>query len=392
VGQTVSSMRRRTLALGVAVSLGACVAVARPGTGQPASPGAQWCAGTYDTAPHRSSPSLRFGIDSGVAGNPVPVGSVAPVRQGLETSALVQLRPHGRVLVVRLNRLFWSGGETLLQSFARRANALGQEGFQVEVQVRYHPTKAQEGNISGWSTWVRHVVDVLGANPQLVSLTITNEVNLGISPNTSDGSFARAKDALVRGIETAHDELLRKGWGSRVKVGFTFAYRFNPQTDAAFWQYLAQHGGERFRLSLGFVGLDDYPGTFYPPVLVAGSPAGGTPGAALSEAIATMRRCYLPMGAIPRSVPIWITENGFPSTAGKVGEARQRQALVEMITATRRVAATYGVTDYRWFNLRDNESTGAGMFDTDGLLRDGYARKPSFGAFRSLVAAFGAPA
>jgi hypothetical protein len=369
----------------------ACAAVAASLTAgvADASPGAQWCAGTYDTAPHHAAPSLRFGVDPGVAGNPVSVGSVAPVRQGAETAALRGLQPSGHVLVVRLNRLFWSGGETLLQSFAKRADELGRAGFQVEVQVRYHPNGAQEGDISAWSTWVRHVVDVLGANPQLVSLTITNEVNLNISPNTSDGSFDRAKDALIRGIEAAHDELVGKGWASRVKLGFTFAYRFNPQADVAFWQYLAQHGGSAFLSALGFVGLDDYPGTFYPPVLVPGSPTGGSPGDALSEAIATMRRCYLPMGAIPTSVPIWITENGFHTPAGKLSEARQRAALVQMVNAVRAVSATYGVTDYRWFNLRDNDSRGVGMFDTDGLLRDDYSHKPSYAAFRNLVSRVG---
>jgi hypothetical protein len=320
----------------------------------------------------------------------VPGGSVAPIDRHREHRALLDLRPRGRQLVVRLNRLFWSGGDALLRDFARQAHRVGRDGFDVEVQVRYHPDTAQEGDLVAWRRWVRHVVDVLGAaTPRLVALTITNEVNLTISSNTSDGSYTGAYDALITGIEAAHDELARRGWATRVKLGFTFAYRFDPQRDVQFWQYLAGHGGRRFLDALGFVGLDDYPGTFYPPVLVPGSPTGSSPGEALAEAAATMRRCYLPLGHVPARVPIWVTENGYPTRGGSAGEPAQDDALRQMVTAVRAVGRTYNVTDYRWFNLRDNDSAGTGMFDTDGLLRDDYSRKASYRSFRSLIERYG---
>ena len=380
----------RGLLSAVAVcTLSAGVVDARANAPVQAGPGDSWCAGTYDSTPHHAATTLRFGVDPGVAGNPLPGGSVAPVSERREDAALRGLHPDHRALVVRLNRLFWSAGEPLLQSFRQRAAALAHQGFDVEVQVRYHPTAAREGDIAAWTRWVRHVVDVLGANRRLVALTITNEVNLGISPNTSDGSYDRADDALIRGIEAAYGELRRHGWADRVRLGFTFAYRFDPQRDVKFWQYLAAHGGARFRSALGFVGLDDYPGTFYPPVLVPGSPTGGSPGEALAEAAATMRRCYLPMGGVPASVPLWVTENGYPTHAGRASEDEQRQALLDMVGAARDVGRSYNVTDYRWFNLRDNDSSGAGMFDTDGLLRDDYSRKPSYDTFRSLLRRYG---
>ena len=349
-----------------------------------AGPAEQWCAGTFDTQRHVAGP-LRYGVDTGIAGNPVPVGSVAASDKRKELAALRGLKPQGRPLVVRLNRLFWSEGERQLQEFAREASRLARHGFDVEVQVRYHPTAEQEGDIGAWRRWVRHVVDVLGKNRRLVSLTITNEVNLPISNNTSDGPYDGARDALIQGVTTAYDQLARHGWERRVKVGFTFAYRFSPQGDVEFWKYLKAHGGPRFLRALGFVGLDDYPGTFYPPVLLPGSPTGSEPGATLAEAAATMRRCYLPMAGIPASVPLWVTENGYPTRGGSLGEGEQRDALVDMVRATRAIARTYGVTDYRWFNLRDNDSAGVGMFDTCGLLRDDYSRKPSYDAMRRLI-------
>ena len=55
-----------------------------------------------------------------------------------------------------------------------------------------------------------------------------------------------------------------------------------------------------------------------------------------------------------------------------------------MVDAARRYAGSYHVTDYRWFNLRDNASNGSGLFDQDGLLRDDYS--PQTGVRRLPVA------
>jgi hypothetical protein len=323
-----------------------------------------------------------MGVDPGKAGNPVPsTQAPKPINRAKELHALHGLRPRHRVLVVRLNRLFWSGGAPLLRSFRRQAARYRRHGFHVEVQVRYHPTTAENGDIRAWTRWVRHVTDVLGKNPALVALTITNEVNFTVSPNTSDGTYQKAKDALIRGIEAASNQLHRHGWAHRVKLGFTFAYRFNPQSDAALFAYLNSHGGARFRRALGFVGLDDYPGTVYPPALTPGTSAGDE----LASAVATMRTCYLPLGGIPRSTPIWITENGFGSNAPLHSDAEQTRQLRSMVHAAVTFDASYHVTDYRWFNLRDNNSQGSGLFDQDGLLRDDYSPKPSYTAYHSLI-------
>jgi hypothetical protein len=48
-----------------------------------------------------------------------------------------------------------------------------------------------------------------------------------------------------------------------------------------------------------------------------------------------------------------------------------------------------GVTDYRWFNLRDNNSDGADLFSAVGLLRDDYSRKPAFDAYRRAIRTHG---
>jgi hypothetical protein len=57
-----------------------------------------------------------------------------------------------------------------------------------------------------------------------------------------------------------------------------------------------------------------------------------------------------------------------------------------------RWSGTLNVTDYRYFNLRDNNSDGTDLFDAVGLLRDDYARKPAFGVLRDLIGELGTAA
>ncbi|HVV74935.1 MAG TPA: hypothetical protein VHC43_02790 [Mycobacteriales bacterium] len=344
------------------------------------------CPPATPTADPTPAGPIRFGIDPGLAGNPLPsLNGPVPINRRGEREALHALKPKHRGLVIRLNRLFWSGGDTLLHTFAREARSYARQGYDVEVQVRYHPTTANNGNLDGWSRWVRHVVDVLGKNKALTSLTITNEVNLAISPNTSDGSFKAGKGALVHGVEAAYDELRAHHWAHRVLVGFTFAYRLDPTADARLFEFLASNGGAKLRAALGFVGLDAYPGTVYPPALV---PPVDTAETEMASAIATMRTCYLPLAKIPPTTPLWVTENGFPSNGSS--NTSQSSALRGMVDAVHEYGGSYNVTNYRWFNLRDNSSRGSGLFDQDGLLRDDDVRKPSFALYKSLIEKYGA--
>jgi hypothetical protein len=347
------------------------------------------CTGSYGgTAPRAGAP-LRFGIDPGIAGSAggaqLPSTPVDPAK---ELAAVKALAPPGRALVVRFNRLFWSDGEGGIKAFERQVDRYTRAGFEVELQVRYHPASGEAGDLPAWIAYVRHVVDSFGAIRQVVAMTITNEVNVQFSPNTSDGYYSGAQDALIAGIEAAHAEALRKGF-RQLSFGFTYAYRFSPQGDASFFSYLAAHGGKPFQNALGFIGLDFYPGTVYPPAMAPGD----TYRAELAQAAGVVRDCYAPMGGIPRSVPIWITENGVPT--GVLSEAQQAAALGELVNAAHDYSGTFGISDYRWFNLRDSSSGGPAAlagptFSSDGLLRDDYTRKPSFAAYRSLISALGA--
>jgi hypothetical protein len=359
--------------------------------GARARAGDTYCPGNYGGAAPRVGAPLRFGVDPGLAGS---VGGAqlpsTPDDLGRDVSAAAGLRAPRRVLVVRLNRLFWSDGEAGIDAFKALVARYSAAGLEVELQVRYHPGSGEDGNLSAWQAYVRHVVDVFGPNRHVVAMTITNEVNVNFSPNTSDGSYTSAKDALIEGIEAAHAEARRRGF-SQLRFGFTYAYRFSPQGDASFFVYLGAHGGSAFRAALGFVGLDFYPGSVYPPVM---SPW-DTYRTEMAQALGTVRDCFLPMAGVGAHTPIWITENGVP-TGATMSEAAQASALTQLVAAARAYSGTFDVTDYRWFNLRDSNSSVTGSlpgvattFATDGLLRDGYTPKPSYSAYQGAIAASG---
>jgi hypothetical protein len=362
--------------VGVGVGVGAASAAPDP-----------LCTGNYARARPRAGAALRFGIDPGIAGSTGnlqrPAVSDNPRR---ELAALRRLRSPERGLVLRLNRLFWSDGNAAVQRFKRAAERYARAGFDVEIQVRYHPGAGEAGNLDAWRRYVRHVVDVFSRNRRVVAMTITNEVNVAISPNTSDGYYPRAEDALISGIETAHREALRRG-DRQLRFGFTFAYRFVPSQDAAFFSYLRAHGGRKLTRALGFVGLDFYPDTVYPLAIAPGD----SYRTEFAQAAGVLRNCFAPLAGIGRRVPIWITENGVPS--GTDADDAQATALRQLVHAARDYSGTFNITDYRWFNLRDsisNPAVAPFSFASDGLLRADYGRKPSFAAYRQLIEQLGA--
>ena len=372
-----------TLVGGALVAGGAVSGTALAG-GRPARAASDpFCTGAYGGAPARAGAPVRFGVDPGIAGSAGGVQlPTVPDDPARDLAAVRKLRPAGRVLVVRLNRLFWSDGQAGIDRFKRMTARYTRAGFEVELQVRYHPGATEAGNIAAWVRYVRHVVDSFGANPRVVAMTITNEVNVTISPNTSDGYYPRAEDALIDGIEAAHREAIRRHY-RQLRFGFTYAYRFAPDQDAAFFAYLRSHGGRAFTRALGFVGLDFYPGTIYPPVMAPSA----SYRAAFSQAAGVVRDCLAPMAGIGRGVPIWVTENGVPSDS--TADAQQARALNDLVRAVHDYSGTFDITDYRWFNLRDSNSSSPATFATDGLLRSDYTRKPSFAAYRSLIARYG---
>ncbi len=293
------------------------------------------------------------------------------------------LRPRRRELVLRLNRLFWSDGKAGIDRFVRLVDAYGARGLRSEVQIRYHPPAGHEGDVAGFTRFVRRAVHRLGARRAVVGFSVTNEANFPVSPNTSDGAYPGVLDAVVAGVVAAKAELraLHRG---RLPVGFNVAWRAAPADDERFWRTLGEKATPAFRRALGYVGVQIYPGLVFPPVLAPGRTAGDE----TAEALTLVRSCYLPLAGLRRT-PLWVTENGYATNLGR-SEATQERDLRSTLAAVHDYSGQLDVTDYRYFNLRDNASDGTDLFDAVGLLRDDHSRKPAFAALRRAIARFGA--
>jgi len=286
--------------------------------------------------------------------------------------------------VLRLNRLFWDGGSKLIRQFGNRVDRYARAGLESEIQVRYHPPEGKEGNLHAWGRFVRKAVGRLGKRPSVTAFSITNEINFPVSPNTSDGSYDRALEAMVHGVNVADAELRRLGRPD-VELGFSVAWRYTPDADAKLWEDLGELADARFRRALDYVGLQVYPGLVWPPAEIPGRTAGDE----VAEALTLIRDCYMPKADLGREVDLWVSENGYPTKPGANSEAGQAERLVSSVEAAAAHAKSLGITDYRWFNLRDNDSDGADLFSQVGLLRDDYSPKPAFAEYRRAIRRLG---
>ncbi len=323
---------------------------------------------------------LRFGVTPGVQTGqigtaPAPAVPEDPPRHD---AALADLRPHDGPFVLRLNRFFWSDREAGFSRFLALARRYTAAGYGVELQVRYHPDSSQEGDIAAWTAHVREVVRRFGAIRGVVALQIANEVNIAFSRDSSDGAYGGAREALAQGVIAAKDEARRRGL-DHLEIGFNWAYRLDPATETSFWSSLRDRGGPAFVRSLDWIGLDAYPGTIFPP---AEADLDGYRDGMVNAMSAI--RCYAKLPGIPRSVPVKVEENGWPTFLGR-SYATQAAILERMVGAVNDFRATYGVTDYRWFNLRDSDTASNAVFQRAGLIESDYDRKPAFGAYDRLI-------
>ncbi len=329
----------------------------------------------------KPGPLLRYGItpagEAGALGPPTPA---VPGTDAQDLAALARLRPGGgRPFVLRLNRFFWSLGEEGIRRFERLASLYTANGYEVELQLRYHPSPEQLGDIPAWTEFVREVVRRFGPNPRVVALQVTNEVNFAISPDSSDGAYAGARDALIEGVVAADAETERLGY-DHLEVGFNWFYRMDPLTEASFWGYLRDHGGPDFISAVDWVGLDAYPGTIFPPLEIL--PGGYRDG--MVNAISVLRDCFMPIAGLGEGIPIHVEENGAPTWLLRTYDG-QREAMLEMVGAAHDFRGTYNVSDYRWFDLRDHDTASLNFQHHYGLLEDDYDEKPGFAAYAGLV-------
>ena len=336
-------------------------------------------------APTSLTAPLRFGIyPGGGVGTVGPAGPTRPELPAARLAALDQLRG-AHPFVVHLYTSYTGGGAAAAidPGVSQQIQQYTSSGYGVELVLAYRPSAGAD--VSGFAAFARSAVRQLGPNPGVVALQVTNEANQGGAPNAADGYYAGARDALIKGVIAAKDQAVHSGFGA-LKIGFNWAYATDQHGGADFWSYLGRQGGSGFVGSVDWVGVDSYPGTWGPP-LSSGDLATGV-SSAIGSVLQSMRSRYLPAAGISKRVPIHFSESGYPTgpTRSYADQATAVQAIVTAVNAGR---AAYNVTDLRWFDLRDNNSSSTSFEDQYGLMRDDYTPKPAFAAYQNLIATLG---
>lgn len=332
---------------------------------------------------------LRFGIyPGGSAGSVDPKAAPRPEKPAKRLSALQALRGSSP-FVVRLYSA-WTGdgaaddvGGWLDAEIAGYTAA----GLQVELAVRYKPSAG--AGPAAFADHIRAIVRRYGPDAGFVSLQVTNEANVPGAPDAADGAFPGAAEAVVKGVVAAKDQARRDGRG-QLRVGFSWAYDERPLASGEFWATLGRLGGRAFADAVDWVGLDTYPGTWTPQIAISNI-LPGLAGSAVKESVRTLRDCLMPMAGLGKATTIHIAENGFPTGPGRSQEL-QAQVLEQMVRSVVAIRGAYGVSDYRWFDLRDSSSLDPSMESQYGITRDDYSPKPAFATYRDLVASHGAGA
>jgi len=155
-------------------------------------------------------------------------------------------------------------------------------------------------------------------------------------------------------------------------------YRLDPQSDQGFWDYLRDQGGPPFAEAVDWIGLDAYPGTFFPPAATSDQM-----GPEMVKAL-DLIRSYAHGAGIADSVPIHVAENGYPTGAGRSYET-QKAGLEAMVGTVAANSEKYDVSDYRWFDLRDADSSSPNFQQHYGLTEDDYTPKPAYASWKSLI-------
>jgi len=253
------------------------------------------------------------------------------------------------------------------------------EGRRLDLVLLF---QSATGDIDGFLDFVRERVRRHAS--LLYAVQVTEEANFAAGPDAIDGPYPRVREALVRGVIAAREELDRLG--SAAPAGFSVTPTFGDA--ASFWPAIGALGGPPFLDALGYVALDFFPDVFR-PAAPDGEP-GDVRGSAL-HVLRSMREDWLPAAGIGPRVPIHVGEHGWPTGEGRPydRQARVVEAVVRVVHQSRRAL---NLARYTAFALRDANSASRGEGDfwhQFGLLRDDYSPKPAFEAYRRLVAALG---
>ncbi|MFN8209694.1 MAG: hypothetical protein U0T33_01835 [Bacteroidales bacterium] len=311
---------------------------------------------------------LLFGIypGSGVSDYSGPGAFFGPPDDKEKISdALSRLQAPGKPFLIRCytgfdNKFFTPEGVEKFLS----------EGRKLDIAICYRSVKYEK---EAWFDFIRDLIKRYG--PSIYSLQITEEPNNPDASTGGDGGSDKVINALVDGVVEAKRYALENGFD--FLVGFNAVISFNPSDQ--FWPTLAALLTPEFNTALDYVGLDFYPGVFRP------LPPGMTLSDASKAVISHFRKNNLSKAQIPASIPLHITENGWPTSEERSCEEQVR-SVMELIESVHSISAEYNIKCYEYFDLRDANSLTPGF--RHGLMNDDYTPKPAFGTFRDMISRY----
>lgn len=293
--------------------------------------------------------------------------------------ALNRLQMDGPPLLVR-GYLPYTGSLSAAEALAIQTPAAAeqyvQDGRKLDLVLQF-----RQPDLDGWLIFIRQAIHRY--HSMLATLQITEEANVSMTPEV-DGCIPLVREALVRGVVAAQEEIQRAGLN--IQVGFNATLNFDPADD--FWPSLAALGGQPFFNALDYVGLDFFPDVFR-PLAPDGSPRDIR--TSVASVLAHFRQVHMTAASIPTEVPIHITEHGWPT--GPTRSYERQAEVVEMVVRTIYEQHTrFNITHYEHFALRDANSSNPDLLAQFGLLRDDYTPKPAFERYRQLILEFGTEA
>lgn len=325
-------------------------------------------------APVDRRPGLVFGIYPGMTGVEVGANVIIPgpcPDDPPRTKRALSSLEAGRPLLVR-GYLVYRGGEEPAQATPVDLTVYADAGRKLDVVLCY---RSEDGNLSEWLAYVRRMVARFG--PLADAIQVTEEPNNPHTETGGDGSSPNVRQAMIEGMIAAKREVRARNLS--VNIGVALTPSFNPADD--FWPDIAGRVGPEFLASLDYIGLD-----FFPDVFRA------NPLADIELAVEGVLKHYrivnLRAGGIPETVPIRVTENGWPTGDGRPPE-RQADILERVVRTIHRLRTDLNITHYELFLLRDGDSSRPEMGCQWGLLRHDYTPKPAFEVYRRLVAELG---
>lgn len=345
--------------------------------GLPGAPGQPIEPGPARSDPARG-PRLTFGV--------IPPQLPLTPAQSESTLAAVGALAQGKPFLVHLYTN-WAAYPASLPALDAEIAAYGRAGDQVDLALRYVPATAQIGDVAGFAEFVAAMVAHYANDPAVTMIQVTNEANSRVNPAASDGAYPGAERALVAGVEAG--AAARASSGSRVALGFNWFYSFGPVADAAWWARLGQLGGRRFAADVNWVGVDAYPGTYYPapsPSLDPTDP-GASASAEVVHILSTVRHRLMPKAGLGAAIPLGFSEIGWATYPPVRTDAEQAHLLDAFTTGACEAATVDNVRFFQWYNLTDPPGGIGGTASplAMGLMHADFTPKPAFGAYQNVI-------